>query len=490
MHPFDELKAYVGFDPTDSESLRAAWPVVAPELPSLTRAFYAAALRFEGSAAVLQSPEQVERLRQSLERWIEELFLGPHDHAYHARRTNIGRVHVRVRLPQQYMFTAMSVMRGGLLDILERELPPGESHATSRSVAKICDIELAIMLGAYITSRELGRLEELRDVIVSHLPMSVLVIDKAGKVTATTATRGPWLRPGDLIGLPLSESIVPSSLAQELQIRLDDAQKRRREVVVPLVEVDIGQERRTLRATLIPVEHELAGALLHIEDLTETLAYEARANAAEHLAQLGTLAASVAHEIRNPLAGISGVVQVVSSSMAEKDERRHALARVQEQIKRLGDLIGELLMFSRPILPSLAKVDVRTIAEQAATQARADAQSQGLHGAVFVEGADIGVIDPLLVSQVVANLVLNALQAGAQQVRVLVSSRRIHVVDDGPGVPVELRQKIFEPFFTTKTRGTGLGLSIARRMIDAMHGSLTLSPSPLGGAGFEISLPA
>ena len=109
------------------------------------------------------------------------------------------------------------------------------------------------------------------------------------------------------------------------------------------------------------------------------------------------------------------------------------------------------------------------------------------HAAVL-EGAGRAHADGALLGQVILNLVQNAWQAGAKNVVVRIEDGRVLVLDDGPGVPAEHRTQVFEPFFTTKTRGTGLGLSIAKKIIEAMGGSLTLTTSPLGGAAFEAKL--
>jgi two-component system sensor histidine kinase HydH len=95
-----------------------------------------------------------------------------------------------------------------------------------------------------------------------------------------------------------------------------------------------------------------------------------------------------------------------------------------------------------------------------------------------------------MLTQVVLNLVQNAVQAGATTVNVVADGSQLRVLDDGPGVALELRDKIFEPFFTTKLRGTGLGLAIAKRLVETMNGSLALCDSPLGGAGFLVALPS
>src|SRR4051812_39513910 len=124
MHPFDELKAYVGFDDADTARLQTLLPFVTPHLRALSDRFYEKILDFPAAAAVFADLAQVERLRGSLGRWVDSLPPGPHDHAYPQHRLAIGRVHVRVKLPSQYMFTAMNGLRSDLDDIAARSFDP------------------------------------------------------------------------------------------------------------------------------------------------------------------------------------------------------------------------------------------------------------------------------------------------------------------------------------------------------------------------------
>ncbi len=488
VHPFDELKAYVGFDDADAERLRALKPHVESQKRQIVERFYEIVLRFPDARAVFADLAQVERLKLTLMRWIDELLAGPWDHTYYEQRRRIGQVHVKVGLPSQYMFTAMNRLMEDLHSIAASffdNVDRAAAEATARSLRRIADIELAIMLGTYIEAREKQGLEGLRDILISHLPTTVLLVDKEGRVATSTM---PWndLFPGKLgNGLPLEQALHKEVVDRaELTTHLARATMTGGEIVLPRVDVNIGGTPRTLRIAVIPLNHPLANALIHIEDLTDTLASEARAKQAEHLARLGTMAASVAHEIRNPLAGISGTVQVVAASLPEGDPRRVALGKVQQQIQRLGSLVGDLLSFARPITAQNRSIDLANAARGAVAEASASTGKSAQ-----VEGGGEAFGDAALLGQVLLNLVQNAWQAGAHEVIVKVAAGSVDVDDDGPGIPLEERHRVFEPFFTTKTRGTGLGLPIARKMMQAMRGSLELETSPRGGATFSVRLP-
>ncbi|HEY1100691.1 MAG TPA: protoglobin domain-containing protein, partial [Myxococcota bacterium] len=471
----------------DVARLRVLHPLVMPRVRPIVDRFYEIVLRFPDAAAVFADAHQVERLKLSLTKWVDQLLTGPFDHAYYEQRRRIGAVHVKVGLPSQYMFTAMNRLMEELHGIAS-EHALDVTHG--RALRRIADIELAIMLGTYIDAREKQGLEGLRDLLISHLPTTVVLVDNDGRVATSTT---PWneLFPGRrLEGLPVLEALHPEVVAQaNLGTHLQRAVLTEREIVVPRVDVTLGGRAHTLRVAVIPLKHPLANALIHIEDLTETLATAARAKQAEHLAQLGTMAASVAHEIRNPLAGISGTVQVIANTLPVDDERRTALSKVQQQIARLGTLVGDLLNFARPISAAAQPVDLAIVAAGVANDAGA---SDGGRVAV-VEGRGYAVADGPLLAQVLLNLVQNAWQAGAAHVTLRIEHGRIDVVDDGPGIAAAHVSTIFDPFFTTKVRGTGLGLPVAVKMIEAMRGSLTLATtatSSPSGTTFSITLPA
>jgi signal transduction histidine kinase len=146
-----EIKDYVGFTDEDSASLRGFLPVAEPHLERIAGRFYDAIERHAGASRVLSGPEQIERLKRTLVEWMRSGLEGPHDEAFRRRRARIGRTHVRIALPQRYMFTAMNVVRLEVRALVE-EAHAGD-HARRRSLSdavdKLLDLELAIMLESY-----------------------------------------------------------------------------------------------------------------------------------------------------------------------------------------------------------------------------------------------------------------------------------------------------------------------------------------------------
>ncbi len=145
----DELLTYVQMSDEDVARLVALHPIVSPVFPEIAEAFYAAVWADPKAAAILSGPDQVERLRRTLVDWMSTGLLGPYDEKFYEKRSRIGRRHVQIGLPQQYMFTAMNVVRTAYHDRLFAQQPLAEAAQSIRAVNKLLDIELAIMVRHY-----------------------------------------------------------------------------------------------------------------------------------------------------------------------------------------------------------------------------------------------------------------------------------------------------------------------------------------------------
>lgn len=490
MHPLDEMKSWEGFGPDDEVRLRALAEFAEPHLAGLADTFYERILAHPRAAAVLKDDAQVQRLKGTLRQWASELLHGPWDAAYYARRERIGRVHVDVGLPSRYMFTAMNVFRTGLCDLASQRLgvPGQHDHETCLSISKVADIDLAIMTGTYLERRESLRMATLQDLIVSHMPVTVLLLDDRLHVSAATRPSARLFGDVPVLGRPYQDALPPALLAvSQLDIHLRRALTTRREVTLPRVDVAMDGQERNFRVSVVPLDEPNVRALVHIEELTEAITTESRLQRSESLAQLGAMSAAVAHELRNPLAGISGAIQVIARSLPADDRRKPIMDKVEQQVRRLDSLVTDLLDFARPTAARICAVEVGEIARTVVEPVQRE------HPRVHfrVQGGGVARGDPNLLHQILLNLALNAVQAMDEEgeVEVHVSSGRVSVSDSGPGIPAENAEKIFQPFFTTRTRGTGLGLAICRKAANAMAGDLTLGAGPLRGACFILELP-
>jgi PAS domain S-box-containing protein len=229
-------------------------------------------------------------------------------------------------------------------------------------------------------------------------------------------------------------------------------------------------------------------------DITARKAAEAQLVQQAALAQVGQMAAVVAHEVKNPLAGIKGVVQVLLSRRQPADPEIAVLRDIVARIDALDDLIQDVMMYARPRAPRLSTVDLRHVIDDAVTILRRDPIASTIDIGVDGEGGPI-TVDPDLLRAALVNLLLNAAQAINGQGQVRISStfgdRRwsVEVCDNGPGIPMDIREQVIEPFFTTKARGGGLGLPIAKRVAELHGGTLTLTFPARGGTSVTIAAP-
>jgi PAS domain S-box-containing protein len=229
-------------------------------------------------------------------------------------------------------------------------------------------------------------------------------------------------------------------------------------------------------------------------DITARKAAEQRLAQQAALARLGQMAAVVAHEVKNPLAGIKGAMQVLISRRPIGDTEALVMGDIVARIDALNDLIQDLMMFARPRPPRLSGVNLRHLIDDAIVTLRRDPVGSSLSIDIEGEAGEI-TVDVDLVRASVLNLLLNAAQAmnGLGRVRVMTAMRdgtwSIDVTDSGPGIPMELREQVLEPFFTTKARGGGLGLPMAKRVAELHGGTLALTFPASGGTSVTITAP-
>jgi two-component system CheB/CheR fusion protein len=226
-------------------------------------------------------------------------------------------------------------------------------------------------------------------------------------------------------------------------------------------------------------------------DITQRKLAEAKLRDEAAFAQLGRLSAVVAHEVRNPLAGLKGSLQVLAGRLPSDLPGREIVPPMIARIDALERTVRDILAYSRPIVPKPQHFDVHRLIVDAAAAARASAKAAEL---VVEPGTSIVYADPEMVRAALLNLLLNACEAGGDGpvvVRQRLGETNVEIVisDAGPGLPAEVREQLFEPFVTTKPGGTGLGLPIARRLTQAQGGDLSLEANGRGGTDAVLRLP-
>lgn len=233
--------------------------------------------------------------------------------------------------------------------------------------------------------------------------------------------------------------------------------------------------------------------------MQEIKALEAEVDRREHLSMMGNLAATVAHEVRNPLNAISmGLQRLKAEFQPTQDEGEYSrfIELMRAEVHRLNSIVEEFLTLARPlnIKPDLVKVD--QLLKDLTTLTGGDAESSGVEIAVVHHGPrPVVKADPDYLKQVLLNLILNGLQAmpGGGKLTIETSIRdgkmRLSVSDTGVGIAPENVTRIFEPYFTTKSEGSGLGLPIARRIVESHGGTIEVNSQPGTGTRFDIVLP-
>jgi signal transduction histidine kinase len=217
---------------------------------------------------------------------------------------------------------------------------------------------------------------------------------------------------------------------------------------------------------------------------------------AEHMATLGEMATGLAHEIRNPLAGIAGVIEIIGRDLPSTSPARAVVKDVRQEIARINRIVSDLLQTARPHPPKVRKSDLNTTVEHAVMLGRQQALSKGTEITLRKDPSLPEIEhDSDQIHQVLLNLLLNSLQAidanGKIDVRVERQGERgvIEVSDNGRGIPADHLPNIFRPFYTTKGEGTGLGLSLARRIVEDHQGRIDVTSTVGKGTTFAVVLP-
>jgi len=518
---FEELKRYVRFDDGDARALLALRPLAAPHFVRIAREFYERIREHEDAHSVFTGEEQIERLQRSMVRWMDRVLSGTYDEAYFEETRKIGRVHVRVGLAQRYMFTAMALIRVSLEDVAERELRADAPKARV-ALTRILDLELAIMMESYredlavqVRRRDvveaqslrtdLARALQLYEAAIDAAPNLIVGVDASGHIRlfnrAAQTITGYALE--DVFGAPFVETMAPSEGRSKASALIDAL------LAGPPTQASEESFVRTRAGKIRDVRWYFTRIpsggpddivlFANGADVTNARASARQLHQNEKLAAIGTLAAGLAHEIRNPLNGahlhVAFLQRALAKSLAEPDVLEAANV-VSEEIKRLARLVSEFLDFARPSLLSKKRVVVQTLVTRALELTAPDAAHSGIAVEADVPPQALVVhADGPKLQQVLLNIVQNAIEALAPSGtgHVVVRVRRqprdvvVEVEDDGPGLPTP-DAPVFDAFFSTKPTGTGLGLAITHRIVSDHGGAIDVHTRP-GRTIFRFTIP-
>ena len=372
----DNLKEYVSFTDEDTGRLRALAGPAAPYFVGFAEHFYERISSHPDAHKVLSGQEQIERLKLALVKWMESGLAGPHDEAFYERRARIGRVHVQIELPQQYMFTAMNVMRLDFHHMIAEIYAADVAleRQVRDSVDKLFDLELAIMLRTY---------------------------------------------------------------------QQDSEERMRR---------------------------------------------------AERLATIGQVAASIGHDLRNPLSVIQSSLYILKRRVSDDASALRHAKRIWQQVEACDTIISNLLQLARNRPPRRSLIDFQQMFERAMLPLLVP---DGIEIAFDCDPGLRVYADGSLLSQALTNLIDNAIKAyekGSGPIIVVVRQHddghvAIEVADQGPGFSAETIARVFEPLVTTRASGVGLGLALVKGIVERHGGTVDASNRPDGGAVVRIILP-
>ena len=312
--------------------------------------------------------------------------------------------------------------------------------------------------------------------IVRSLSSGLVTIDASGTVLTVNQAGGEILGVAHGEGRPI-EALLPGLSVEAGRADLTIGEKTLGVTVSPLV------DRRD----------QVIGRVVNFQDLTELRRLEGHMRRSERLATVGQLAAGVAHEIRNPLAAISGSIELLRTAPQASEDDRALMAIVNREIVRLNAMIGDLLDYANPKPLQAVDIDGAVLIDEMLTVAKADPAFATVEVEAKIERPLPLTADPSRLRQVMWNLLRNAADAGGAHVRVVAatSGDRVELTfaDDGAGIPPDQLPRIFDPFFTTKQRGTGLGLATTHGIVTDHGGRIDVETVVGKGTKMIVSLP-
>jgi len=274
------------------------------------------------------------------------------------------------------------------------------------------------------------------------------------------------------------------------------------------VELRLKQRGMVIGYTLAHVRNDegtVIGAAMFFKDLTRVEQLEERERLRDRLAALGEMAAAIAHEVKNPLAGIEVNAGLLRRRIPDVPAAQEMLTRIIDEAKMANAIVQEVLEFVRPMRLQMEHASIHAAVQSAVTLADTKVARGGIDVRIEVP-SELPPIqgDTHQLAQLFTNLLTNAYEAMEGRGRVVVSAEMVQlpypdagrraavlveVADDGPGMAPDVADKMFDPFFTTKAKGSGLGLAIVRKIVDAHDGKIDMRSAPQRGTSIRVTLP-
>lgn len=347
------------------------------------------------------------------------------------------------------------------------------------------------------TRRILQDTTAFADEVVTNLPVGLVATDKHGNIVVFNETAGKitGLKVDDVLGKK-SEEVLTSELCG-----LKPFLEQKETILEREMECAFSDHKLIpVSISAAPIHNEegnFVGKVIIMKDLGEVRTLQQEVQRREKLAALGSLAAGIAHEIRNPLSSIKGMASFFRNKFPEGSEEQEAASVMAKEADRLNRVISELLEFARPSKLNLKPTDIDEVLEHSLRLIEQDARAKRISiNLSKARNLPSALLDPDRLSQCFLNLYINGIQAmekgGILSVRSSLDSRKlitVEIEDTGQGIDEADLEKIFDPYFTTKPSGTGLGLAIVHKIIEAHDGIIKVRSVPGKGTVFTISIP-
>jgi len=328
----------------------------------------------------------------------------------------------------------------------------------------------------------------------------LIIVDRDFRIVAVNRAEASFLgrEPQDLVGHPCYE-VYCRGESPCTACPAHETFATGKVALVSRLEISTGYHRKGVDVYTFPVVDEQGNtiqAIQYIKDITERLKLQKQLREVEHLTGIGHMAASVAHEIRNPLIAVGGFARQLHEQLTEDDPRREYTQIILEEVTRLEQILREQLTLERHLVPVLGPLDVNQILK--------DVRKLLSHGILsshirvegeLSEGIPITMGDANQIKQAFLNLASNAIQSMPDGGTLTLSTSQrgelivVRIADTGPGIPKEHMDKLFVPFFTTRKTGSGLGLAVTKRIIDNHSGTIAVNSVVGEGTVFEVALP-
>jgi PAS domain S-box-containing protein len=362
--------------------------------------------------------------------------------------------------------------------------------------------QLAIILENVQLFRQTEALRAFNDNIIQAMTNGLIAIDSQGIITAFNPAAAIML--GEEIDKvmyqPLAKAIKGSEkLVDIFHQTLSNGQPQTHQEIIAH---HWDGNQLPIAVSVAPLtngnsDQKLTGVVGVLEDLSDIKALETKRRRLDRLAALGEMSAVVAHEIRNPIAGIAAGVEYLTRKIYADSPDHEGVMMIMSEIERVNRILEDILFVARPLQLNLAYEDLPGLINAVIQRYQPQIKASQLT-VTFEHQADLPPVkvDRQRLEQVFSNLILNATQAVYQGELILQTMSAptepkviIKIADTGPGISMDVRRRIFEPFFTTKARGTGLGLTVARRIVEEHHGHIQIDSHQEKGTCFTITLP-